>query len=39
MLSEESARGAYPVHAVRMMERIITEAETHRGETLHINHL
>lgn len=39
MLSEESARGAYPVQVVRMMERIISEAETHMGATLHINHL
>ncbi len=30
MLSEESARGKYPVQAIQMMERIILEAEKHR---------
>ena len=29
MLSEESARGKYPVEAVTMMEKIIIEAEKH----------
>jgi len=36
MLSEETASGQFPVEAVRMMERIIVEAEKHRtGHTLH----
>ncbi|MBP9701283.1 MAG: hypothetical protein KBD54_02720 [Candidatus Pacebacteria bacterium] len=39
MLSEESAKGAYPVLAVVMMEKIISEAEKHMGATLHINQL
>lgn len=29
MLSAESASGKYPVESVRMMDRIVTEAETH----------
>lgn len=32
MLSEETARGKYPVEAVSMMERIILEAERHEGK-------
>jgi pyruvate kinase len=32
MLSEESASGHYPTEAVAMMERIVVEAEKHRGE-------
>jgi pyruvate kinase len=31
MLSEESASGHFPVEAVAMMERIVVEAEKHRG--------
>jgi pyruvate kinase len=40
MLSAESASGKYPVQSVQMMNRIVTEAETHflewgkRGETI-----
>lgn len=37
MLSEESARGKYPVEAVQMMERIIIEAEKHRNSDLTVN--
>jgi pyruvate kinase len=32
MLSEETASGSFPVEAVAMMERILVEAEKHRGE-------
>lgn len=33
MLSEETARGMFPVEAVSIMERIILEAERHEGRT------
>lgn len=37
MLSEETARGRYPVETVTMMEKIVLEAERHDGErTPHI---
>src|SRR3990167_6692784 len=36
MLSEETASGTYPVEAVAMMERIITEAERHEERPLHL---
>lgn len=39
MLSEESARGAYPAEAVSMMSRIVAEAEGHRSEGLKVNRL
>jgi pyruvate kinase len=39
MLSEETAKGAYPVAAVRMMEKIVSETEAHMGTTLNINRL
>jgi pyruvate kinase len=34
MLSEESARGKYPVEAVAFMDKIALMAEKHRGSTL-----
>ena len=37
MLSEESAQGKYPVEAVKMMERILVEAERHMGDRAHFN--
>jgi len=39
MLSEETARGKYPVETVAMMERIVLEAERHMGGRLAINPL
>lgn len=36
MLSEETASGQYPVEAVAMMERIITESERHEDRRLHL---
>ena len=39
MLSEESARGKYPVEAVTIMEKIALEAERHMMDSLHINSL
>jgi pyruvate kinase len=39
MLSEESAKGKYPVEAVTMMEKIVVEAEKHLGKKETINHL
>src|SRR6185503_14146508 len=33
MLSSETSTGKYPVHAVRMMERIVCDAETYARET------
>jgi len=39
MLSEETAKGKYPVEAVRMMEKILIEAEAHMGATRTINRL
>ena len=38
MLSDETARGAYPVQAVAMMERIVSRAER-AGQTMHVNPL
>jgi pyruvate kinase len=36
MLSEETARGAHPVEAVALMERVVVEAELHRkGRKVH----
>ncbi len=32
MLSEETARGKYPVEAVTIMEKIVSEAERHEGK-------
>lgn len=37
MLSAESAVGKYPVHAIRMMDTIIREAELHLNEWGHID--
>ena len=37
MLSEETAKGKYPVEAVEMMEKIILETERHEGEDTHLN--
>lgn len=39
MLSEESAIGKYPVQAIKMMEKIVLEAEKHMQKVLHINPL
>ena len=39
MLSEETAKGKYPVETVAMMERIVLEAEKHMGGRLVINPL
>lgn len=39
MLSEETARGTYPVEAVAMMEKIILEAERHLSGTVRCNQL
>ncbi|HEU0085363.1 MAG TPA: pyruvate kinase [Candidatus Paceibacterota bacterium] len=39
MLSEESARGKYPIEAVKIMERIISESEKHLGNTARVNPL
>lgn len=39
MLSEETASGKHPVEAVGMMDKIITEAEHHMGDTKIINPL
>lgn len=37
MLSEETARGKYPVEAVAMMKKIVTFAEEERGSPHHLN--
>jgi pyruvate kinase len=37
MLSEETAKGKYPVEAVTMMERIVLEAEKHLGDQRNFN--
>ena len=37
MLSEETARGKFPVESVTMMERLVLEAEKHMEGKLHIN--
>ncbi|MEK9181532.1 MAG: pyruvate kinase [Patescibacteria group bacterium] len=39
MLSEETAKGKYPVDAVAMMERIVIEAEKHMDKKAHLNPL
>ncbi len=39
MLSEESAIGKYPVETVKIMEKIVLEAEMHMGKKLNINSL
>jgi len=39
MLSEETARGKYPIETVVMMEKIIIEAEKHIDKQIHINSL
>ncbi len=39
MLSEETARGAYPIETVSMMYRIVAEAEGHRSDGLKVNSL
>lgn len=39
MLSEETAKGKYPVESVAMMEKIVVEAERHMGNHGHINPL
>ncbi|OHA93678.1 MAG: hypothetical protein A3H52_01725 [Candidatus Zambryskibacteria bacterium RIFCSPLOWO2_02_FULL_39_26] len=39
MLSEETASGKYPVESVKMMEKIVLEAEKHLGDKAVINDL
>ncbi|MCX6716193.1 MAG: pyruvate kinase [Candidatus Taylorbacteria bacterium] len=39
MLSEETAKGKYPIEVITMMEKIVLEAEKHMGNRESINHL
>ena len=39
MLSEESAKGKYPVESVAMMEKILVETEKHISSDRVFNHL
>jgi pyruvate kinase len=39
MLSEETARGKFPVESVAMMEKLVSEAEKHLPAKFHVNPL